>query len=254
MPKHDPNARTALYRLLAANGRLLYVGIAANPDSRWGQHSTNQKWWVDVADRKIEWFPNRAAAAAAEVAAIKAERPLHNIQHAARGDQLPFGKARMDWDVRGALALLQERVGTVQDLGAEQAVLTDMLKSRGAIADAIALIRPADYYRPAHGLIHRTIAALYAEGETVDSNTVSSELLKRGEITRIGGPSYLDTLANSASAPGGAEYYAQIVRERAIMRRLIEASVQIARTGYAGEGDADEIVAAAQGAIAAAVR
>lgn len=73
--------RTALYRLLAANGRLLYVGISNNPDFRWGTHSNKQPWWHEVADRKVEWFPDREAAAAAEVEAIREERPLYNKQH-----------------------------------------------------------------------------------------------------------------------------------------------------------------------------
>ena len=73
--------RTALYRLLASNGRLLYVGISSNPDFRWGTHSNKQPWWSEVADRKVEWFPHREAAAAAEVEAIREERPLYNKQH-----------------------------------------------------------------------------------------------------------------------------------------------------------------------------
>ena len=67
---------TALYRLLSKSGRLLYVGISGNPDSRWGTHSNNQPWWEEVADRKIEWFGSREAASAAEVEAIKEEQTL----------------------------------------------------------------------------------------------------------------------------------------------------------------------------------
>ena len=74
--------RTALYRLLASNGRLLYVGISSNPDFRWGTHSNKQPWWDEVADRKTEWFSDRDAAAAAEVKAIKEERPSDTKRYA----------------------------------------------------------------------------------------------------------------------------------------------------------------------------
>lgn len=275
MAKNDPNGRTALYRLLAANGRLLYVGIAANPDSRWGQHSTNQQWWNDVADRKIEWFPTRAEAAAAEVAAIKSERPLHNIQHAVvdkpavpaqrgsdippadeewppppsgPGDRLPF-KAKA---VQVAL-VANERVPP-QDLAAEQSVLGGMLLSRNAIADVVEILDPVDYYRPAHELIHRAIVDLDDRGEPADPITVASELVKRGEITRIGGPSYLHTLVNSVPTAANAEYYAEIVYERAVMRRLVDAGTRIAQMGYSIEGDIDEIVGAARAEIWAVTR
>lgn len=261
MAKNDPNGRTALYRLLAANGRLLYVGIAANPDSRWGGHSTNQPWWNDVADRKVEWFPNRRAAAAAEVAAIKAERPLHNVQHAAKSAQNAtkselegvFGP-RVDWGVRGALAHLEERVGSINDLAAEQSVLGSLLMWPSAFSEVTKVLKAADYYRPAHEIIHRAVVDLHSRGEGVDVIMVVSELAKRGKITHVGGPSYVQTLAKDAPASSMAEYYAEIVHERAVLRRLAETGIRIAHLGFGGEGDVDEIVDAAQGAIMAVAR
>ncbi|MEZ0092747.1 replicative DNA helicase [Streptacidiphilus sp. EB129] len=136
-----------------------------------------------------------------------------------------------------------------QDLAAEQSVLGGMLLSKDAIADVVEVLKPADYYRPAHELIHSAILDLYARGEPADPITVASELVKRGEITRVGGPSYLHTLVNSVPTAANAEYYAEIVHERAVLRRLVEAGTRIAQMGYASEGDVDEIVNAAQAEI-----
>ncbi|HMG64265.1 MAG TPA: replicative DNA helicase, partial [Streptosporangiaceae bacterium] len=124
-----------------------------------------------------------------------------------------------------------------------------MLLSKDAIADVVEVLKPADYYRPAHELIHSAILDLYARGEPADPITVASELVKRGEITRVGGPSYLHTLVNSVPTAANAEYYAEIVHERAVLRRLVEAGTRIAQMGYAAEGDVDEIVNAAQAEI-----
>ncbi|MEY9870812.1 replicative DNA helicase [Streptacidiphilus sp. MAP12-33] len=136
-----------------------------------------------------------------------------------------------------------------QDLAAEQSVLGGMLLSKDAIADVVEVLKPGDYYRPAHELIHGAILDLYARGEPADPITVASELVKRGEITRVGGPSYLHTLVNSVPTAANAEYYAEIVHERAVLRRLVEAGTRIAGMGYAAEGDVDEIVNRAQAEI-----
>ncbi|MFJ6211930.1 replicative DNA helicase [Streptomyces sp. NPDC092296] len=136
-----------------------------------------------------------------------------------------------------------------QDLAAEQSVLGGMLLSKDAIADVVEVLKPADYYRPAHEMIHGAILDLYARGEPADPITVAGELTKRGEITRVGGPGYLHTLVNSVPTAANAEYYAEIVHERAVLRRLVEAGTRIAGMGYAAEGDVDEIVNAAQAEI-----
>ncbi|MFJ4676754.1 replicative DNA helicase [Kitasatospora sp. NPDC088783] len=136
-----------------------------------------------------------------------------------------------------------------QDLAAEQSVLGGMLLSKDAIADVVEVLKPADYYRPAHELIHGAILDLYARGEPADPITVAGELTKRGELTRVGGPSYLHTLVNSVPTAANAEYYAEIVHERAVLRRLVEAGTRIAGMGYAAEGDVDDIVNAAQAEI-----
>lgn len=71
--------RTALYRMFAADGTLLYIGIARDFGKRWTQHAASKPWWPDVQRQTVDWYPDRPAAEQAEREAIKAERPVHNI-------------------------------------------------------------------------------------------------------------------------------------------------------------------------------
>src|SRR3954452_10517868 len=137
-----------------------------------------------------------------------------------------------------------------QDLAAEQSVLGGMLLSKDAVADVIEVLRGNDFYRPAHETIYEAILDLYGRGEPADAVTVSAELTKRGELGQIGGPAYLHTLISSVPTAANAGYYARIVRERAVLRRLVTAGTRIVQLGYATDGgDVDEIVNAAQAEV-----
>ena len=136
-----------------------------------------------------------------------------------------------------------------QDNAAEQSVLGSMLLSKDAIADVVDVIKGVDYYRPAHEVIHDAIIDLYGRGEPADPITVAAELQKRGELQRIGGAPYLHTLSANVPIAANAGYYAEIVRDKAILRRLVEAGTRIAGLGYAGEGDIDDVVDSAQAEV-----
>ncbi len=135
------------------------------------------------------------------------------------------------------------------DLAAERCVLGGMLMSKDAIADVMEVIGPDDHYRPAHQLVHGAVLELYGRGEPADPVTVSDLLAKRGELARVGGAPYLHTLLASVPTAANAGYYARIVRERAILRRLVEVGTRIVQLGYAGDGDADELADRAQAEI-----
>ena len=135
------------------------------------------------------------------------------------------------------------------DVAAEQCVLGGMLLSKDAISDVMETIRPDDHYRPAHQIVHEAILELYGRGEPADPVTVSDLLNKRGELARIGGPTYLHTLIASVPTAANAGYYARIVRERAILRRLVEVGTRIVQLGYSGDGEADELVDRAQAEV-----
>jgi len=136
-----------------------------------------------------------------------------------------------------------------QDLLAEQSVLGGMLLSKDAIADVIEILKERDFYRPAHELIYDAILDLYGRGEPADAVTVSAELTKRGDIARAGGAPYLHTLISSVPTAANAGYYAKIVREHAIMRRLVEAGTKIVQLGYTTEGEVDDAVDQAQAEV-----
>ena len=134
-----------------------------------------------------------------------------------------------------------------QDIPAEQSVLGGMLLSKDAIAEVIEVIKAVDFYKPAHEAVFGAILELYGRGEPADPVTVAALLTKKGDINRIGGAPYLHTLINSVPTAANAGYYAEIVKERAILRRLVEAGTRIVQMGYSTDGsDVEQIVDAAQ--------
>ncbi|WP_405394966.1 replicative DNA helicase [Microbispora hainanensis] len=136
------------------------------------------------------------------------------------------------------------------NIEAEQSVLGGMLLSKDAIADVIEVLRADDFYRPAHQIVFEVITDLYGRGEPADSVTVFDELQKRGEVARVGGGAYLHTLTAIVPTAANAGYYAKIVREQAVLRRLIEAGTRIVSYGYGGQGEeVDDLVDRAQAEI-----
>lgn len=138
-----------------------------------------------------------------------------------------------------------------QDLGAEQSVLGGMLLSKDAIADVLAKLQPDDFYRPNHQSIYDAILYLYGKGEPADAVTVAAELDRRGILQRVGAGPYLHTLIEMVSTAANAGYYAGIVAEKALLRRLVEAGTRVVQYGYAGAEGADvaEVVDRAQAEI-----
>lgn len=136
-----------------------------------------------------------------------------------------------------------------QDMAAEQSVLGGMMLSKDAIADVVEIVRGPDFYRPAHEIIYDAVVDLYGRGEPADVVTISDHLTKRQELQRIGGPAYLHNLAQSVPTAANASFYAEIVRERAILRRLVEAGTKIVQLGHGADGEVDAIVNEAQSEI-----
>ncbi|MBJ8339175.1 replicative DNA helicase [Antrihabitans sp. YC3-6] len=138
-----------------------------------------------------------------------------------------------------------------QDMAAEQSVLGGMLLSKDAIADVLERLKPEDFYRPAHQCVYDAILDLYSRGEPADPVTVSAELDRKGELRRIGGAPYLITLTQTVPTAANAGFYAEIVAEKAILRRLVQAGTRIVQYGYAGADGQDvaEVVDRAQAEI-----
>ncbi len=138
-----------------------------------------------------------------------------------------------------------------QDEAAEQAVLGGMLLSKDAIADVLERLRPGDFYRPNHQSVYDAVLDLYGRGEPADAVTVAAELDRRGLLRRIGGAPYLHTLISTVPTAANAGYYATIVAEKALLRRLVDAGTRVVQYGYAGAEGADvaEVVDRAQAEI-----
>ena len=115
------------------------------------------------------------------------------------------------------------------NLEAEQSVLGSMMLS----AEAIASVKAEDFYRPAHERIYQAILSVYGRGEPVDAITVVEELKRHRGLDEIGGPLYVQDLVESVPTPASAGYYARIVADNALLRRLIDAAAQIMSRAYA---------------------
>ncbi|PKQ27267.1 MAG: replicative DNA helicase [Actinobacteria bacterium HGW-Actinobacteria-4] len=137
-----------------------------------------------------------------------------------------------------------------QNLEAEQSVLGSMMLSKDAMADVIETVRADDFYKPAHETVFDVAVKLYNSGDPVDALTVSAELQRTGALSRVGGAEYLHTLIAMVPSAASAGYYARLVREQSILRRLVEAGTRIAGMAYDADGtQVDDIVDSAQSEI-----
>jgi len=135
------------------------------------------------------------------------------------------------------------------DLLAEQSAIGGMLLSKDAVADVLEAVRSVDFYVPKHEIIFDAILTLYSHGEPTDVIAVTDELTKSGNLQRAGGPEYLHTLTGLVPTAANAGYYASIVAEKAVLRRLVEAGTRIVQMGYASEGEVTDLVNNAQAEI-----
>lgn len=151
-------------------------------------------------------------------------------------------------DARGAGAWGTDRTPP-HDVLAEQSALGGMLLSKDAVADVIETVRGTDFYVPKHETIFDAVMNLYSRGEPTDVITVTDELTKTGLVSRAGGIDYLHTLTGVVPTAANAGFYASIVAEKAVLRRLVEAGTRIVQMGYASEGEVIDLVNTAQAEI-----
>jgi replicative DNA helicase len=135
------------------------------------------------------------------------------------------------------------------DLLAEQSALGGMMLSNDAVADVTEVVRGLDFYMPKHEVVFEAILSLYSHGEPTDVIAVTDELTKTGLLGRAGGAEYLHTLTALVPTAANAGYYASIVAEKAVLRRLVEAGTRIVQMGYASEGEVTDLVNNAQAEI-----
>ncbi|WTY46631.1 replicative DNA helicase [Streptomyces anulatus] len=138
-------------------------------------------------------------------------------------------------------------------LEAEASVLGGMMLHQSAVLEVVEIVNGEDFYKPAHELVFTAITDLFGRGEPVDPITVTNRLRERGELTRAGGENAAFSLVQATPSAAHAGYYAEIVREKSILRSLVRAGNAITQLGYAG-GDALESADAAAAELNNAVQ
>jgi replicative DNA helicase len=139
------------------------------------------------------------------------------------------------------------------NIEAEQSALGGMLLSQEAIADVLEVVTGSDFYAPKHELIFNAIIYLFGRGEPTDVIAVTDYLNKQGNLLKAGGADYLHSLSSFVPTAANAGYYAKIVADKAILRRLIDAGTRIAQSGYESQGEVEDLVNQAQSEVFAVV-
>jgi replicative DNA helicase len=129
-----------------------------------------------------------------------------------------------------------------QSIEAEQSVLGALLIDRDAVIEVADILRPADFYRQAHGTIYEAVLELYDKREPIDIVTVSEVLERRDSLDHVGGSAYLTSLINLTPTAVNAQHYARIVERKGVLRNLIGAAGRIAAIGFDEAADVGESI------------
>jgi replicative DNA helicase len=124
-------------------------------------------------------------------------------------------------------------------LEAEMALIGSALVDREIMAHVAEIVRPSDFYAHVHESIFAVLVDLFDRGEPLDKISVAEALRTRDQLEKVGGLPYLSTLMDTVQTAASAEYYAKIVREKAVLRSLIHAGTQITQLGYEAEDDVE---------------
>ena len=133
-----------------------------------------------------------------------------------------------------------------QNIEAEQAVLGAIFLEPSSLTVTSEVLIPEDFYRSAHQKIFNVMLKLNDEGKAVDLITVTEDLAATKSLEDVGGVTYLSELAGSVPTAANVEYYARIVEEKSILRRLIRTATNIAQEGYNREDEVAELLGEAE--------
>lgn len=134
-------------------------------------------------------------------------------------------------------------------LEAERAVLGGILINNASLNLVLSIISPEDFYKDAHRKIFDKIVSLIDKGMPADLITLTEELRRSGLIEEVGGAAYVSSLLDGVHRQINVEYYARIIKEKALLRRLIFSSAKIISAGFEEKEDADELLDEAQAEI-----
>lgn len=136
-----------------------------------------------------------------------------------------------------------------QNLEAEQSILGGILINNDAINRVLEILNPSDFYREAHRNIFETMIEINRKGEPVDLITLNNALKTSGSLDNVGGPAYIASLADGVPTAANITYYANIVREKAILRGLINVATDIVSKAYEESGNIDDFLDKAESKI-----
>ena len=126
------------------------------------------------------------------------------------------------------------------NLDAEKSLLGGVLLDSQAFAEVVEIVRTEEFYRDAHRKVFEAMSALFGKGQPIDRITVKDELTAQGAFDAVGGDEFIDLLDKIVPTAANLAYYAKIIHEKALARRLIEAASTIAQLGYEQHGDVGE--------------
>lgn len=129
---------------------------------------------------------------------------------------------------------------------AELSVLGAMLIDGDAIVKSVETVDDTMFYREGNRRLFRAMVRLWERGEVIDSVTLVEELRNAGDLESVGGMQYIATLLDAVPTAANVEYHARIIREKAVLRRLIEAATTIIQETYANQGDVEELLDGAE--------
>src|SRR5829696_4574046 len=132
---------------------------------------------------------------------------------------------------------------------AEIAVLAAMLIDQDAVLRAVEHVKDDSFYVEKHRRLFRAMLGIAERGGVVDPLTLSEELQRKGELDAAGGKEYIGFLVDAVPTAANVEYHAQIVREKALLRRLIEVSTSIVQQAFEGKSTATELLDDAESKI-----
>ena len=136
-----------------------------------------------------------------------------------------------------------------QNISAEQATLGSILLEKDSILNCIEILQWEDFYKSAHQIIYKCVLDLFEKNQAVDLVTLTEELQKKKQLDEVGGASYLTTLMGSVPTAANVFYYARIVEEKAILRKLINHATQIVSMSYEEQEEARVLLDKAENLI-----
>ncbi len=133
-----------------------------------------------------------------------------------------------------------------QSVDVEKYILGALLLEQEAVAIALEEVEESDFYRPAHRYIFEAMLSLYKKNEPVDIITLTEELNRQETLEEVGGAHYLAELASLVPSAANIEYHLQIVKQKALLRKLIHSCTDILKNAYDPQADVEGVLAAAQ--------